>query len=346
MPFNTPTLPALILRAQGDLAGSSALLRSDAEVLARVLAAASYGRYGHQAYIADQILPDTADEATLRRMARARLKRDQLPAVAAKGAASFAGAAGAVLDAGTLLQRDDGQRFRVSLPVTLTAPAGVATLEAVDAGQLGNTPAGTTLRTVSPVLGVLDTFTVLAPGLTAGTEAESIETLRARVIRSYKVVAHGGSKSDYETWALEVPGVTRAWVVRHWMGPGTVAVFIVRDGDVDPIPTPEALAQASAYIDNERPVTAEVAVLAPVEKPVPYTIKLTPDSGAVRAAVEAALVDLHNRESDLGVELLSTHIREAISGAAGEKDHKLLAPLDDVPAAANELLTFGGIVWQ
>jgi uncharacterized phage protein gp47/JayE len=346
MPFNTPTLPALILRAQGDLAGSSALLRSDAEVLARVLAAASYGRYGHQAYIADQILPDTADEDTLRRMARARLKRDQLPAVAAKGAASFAGASGAVLDAGTLLQRGDGQRFRVSSPVTLSGPTGTATLEAVDAGQLGNTPAGTTLRTVSPVLGVSDTFTVLAPGLTAGTEAESIETLRARVIRSYKVVAHGGSKSDYETWALEVPGVTRAWVVRHWMGPGTVAVFIVRDGDIDPIPTPEALAQAFAYIDNERPVTAELAVLAPVEKPVPYTIKLTPDTGAVRAAVEAALVDLHNREADLGVALLSTHIREAISGAAGEKDHKLLAPLDDVPAAANELLTFGGIVWQ
>lgn len=346
MPFNTPTLPALIARAQGDLAGSSALLRSDAEVLARVLGGASYGRYGHQAYIAEQILPDTADEATLRRMARARLKRDQLPAVSAQGAAGFVGVAGAVLDAGTLLKREDGQHFRVTLPVTLTGSAGVATLEAVTPGQLGNTPAGMTLRTVSPVLGVSDTFTVLAPGLTAGTEAESLETLRARVIRSYKVVAHGGSQPDYQTWALEVPGVTRAWVRRHWMGPGTVAVFIVRDGDVDPIPTPEALALAFAYIDNERPVTAELAVLAPVEKPVQYEIKLTPDSGVTRSAVEAALLDLHSRESDLGVTLLLTHIREAISGATGEKDHKLTAPLDDVPAADNELLTFGGILWK
>lgn len=346
MTFNTPTLPALIARAQGDLSGTSALLRSDAEVLARVLGGASYGRYGHQAYIARQILPDTADEETLRRMARVRLKRDQLPAVAARGAASFAGAAGAVLDAGVLLRRDDGQRFRVTLPVTLAGPAGVATLEAVDAGQLGNTPAGTTLRTVSPVLGVSDTFTVLAPGLTAGTEAESLETLRARVERSYKVVAHGGSQSDYQTWALEVPGVTRAWVRRHWMGPGTVAVFIVRDGDIDPIPGAEALAQTFDYIDNERPVTAELAVLAPTEKPVQYQIHLAPDSSVTRAAVEAALVDLHNRESDLGVTLLLTHIREAISGATGEKDHQLFAPLADVSAAANELLTFGGILWQ
>jgi uncharacterized phage protein gp47/JayE len=346
MTFNTPTLPTLITRAQGDLAGTSALLRSDAEVLSRVLGAASFGRYGHQAYIAQQILPDTADEETLRRMARVRLKRDQLPAVAAKGPVGFVGTAGALLDAGTLLRREDGQRFRVSLPVTLTGASGVAVLEAVTPGQLGNTPAGTTLRTVSPVLGVSDTFTVQAPGLTAGTEEEGLETLRARVERSYKVVAHGGSTSDYQTWALEVPGVTRAWVRRHWMGPGTVAVFIARDGDIDPIPTLEALAQAFAYIENERPVTAELAVLAPVEKPLPYQIQLTPDSGATRAAVEAALMDLHNRESDLGVTLLLTHIREAISAATGEKDHQLFAPLADVVPGANELLTFGGILWR
>lgn len=346
MPFNSPTMPELISRARSDLAGSSALLRSDAEVLARVNAAASYGRYAHQAYIADQILPDKADEDTLRRMARARLKRDRLPAVAATGPASFTGAVRAVLDAGTLLQREDGQRFRVSLSVTLNSPAGVATLEAVDAGQLGNTPAGTVLRSVSPVEGVADTFTVLEPSITGGTEQESIEALRARVIRSYRVVPHGGSTSDYETWALEVPGVTRAWVRRHWMGPGTVAVFIVRDGDVNPIPGPEALALAFAYIEGERPVTAELAVLAPVEKPIQYEIKLLPDSGAVRAAVEAALVDLHNRESDLGVSLLGTHISEAISGAAGEKDHVLFSPAGNVEPGANELPTFGGILWR
>lgn len=346
MPFNTPTMPELISRARSDLAGSSALLRSDAEVLARVQAAAAYGRYAHQSYIADQILPDKADEDTLRRMARARLKRDRLPAVAASGPAKFTGAVRAALDVGTLLQREDGQRFRVSLSVTLSSPAGIATLEAVDAGQLGNTPAGTVLRSVSPVEGVADTFTVLEPGITGGTEQESIEALRARVIRSYRVVPHGGSTSDYETWALEVPGVTRAWVRRHWMGPGTVAVFVVRDFDISPIPSPDALAQTLAYIEGERPVTAEVAVLAPREKPIQYEIKLLPDSGVVRSAVEGALVDLHRRESDLGVTLLRTHIREAISGAAGEKDHALISPVGDVVSAANELPTFGGILWR
>lgn len=342
MPFNTPTLPELISRERSALAGSSALQRSDAEVLARVNAAGSYGRYGHQQYIADQILPDTADEDTLRRMARLRLKRDRLPAVAADGPVLFTGAANAPIDAGVLLQRDDGVQFKV----VTGGPVGALEVAAVDAGQLGNTPAGTVLRLVSPVLGVNDTATVAAPGIEGGTEQESIEALRARVIRSYRVIPHGGSKSDYETWALEVPGVTRAWIVRHWMGPGTVGVFFVRDNDLDPIPSEEACADVKAYIEQERPVTAELYVLPPVEKPVQYEIKVSPDSSAVRRAVEAELVELHQRESELGAGLLLTHIGEAISSATGERDHEVLSPPGNVTAAANELLTYGGVLWR
>lgn len=345
MPFEIPSLPELISREQAALAGSSALQRSDAEVLARVLAAASYGRYGQQAYIADQILPDTADDDTLRRMARARLKRDRLPAVAAHGQALFTGAAGAPVDAGVLLQREDGVQFRVLTGGKVVADGVALDVAAVEPGQLGNTEAGTVLRLVSPVLAVSDTAAVTVPGIEGGTEQENIEALRARVIRSFRVIPHGGSQSDYETWALEVPGVTRAWIVRHWMGPGTVAVLFVRDNDVDPIPSAEACAVVQAYIEQERPVTAELYVIAPVEKPVQYQIKLTPDSSAVRRAVEAELVDLHQRESDLGAELLRTHISEAISGATGERDHDLVFPAGNVQAARNELLTYGGVLW-
>ena len=291
-------------------------------------------------------LPAWLDDETLLRMARARLKRDRLEAVAATGVAGLTGAVSALLDAGTLLQRDDQVLFRVRTTVKLTATSAVAEIEALDAGELGNTPAGTQLRLVSPVLGVNEVFTVDADGLAGGTEQESIETLRGRVIRSYRVIAHGGSKSDYETWALEVAGVTRAWVVRHWLGPGTVAVFFVRDGDIDIIPNAEAIDTVAAYIEQERPVTAEVYVLPPVEKPVQYQLSITPDSSAVRRAVEAALVDLHNRESELGGGLLATHIAEAISGAVGERDHVVNAPIGNVTAAGNELLTYGGVLWS
>jgi uncharacterized phage protein gp47/JayE len=79
---------------------------------------------------------------------------------------------------------------------------------------------------------------------------------------------------------------------------------------------------------------------------VTYRLSLKPDTTAVRAAVEAQLRDLHNREGGLGDTLLVSHIREAISSATGESDHDLQSPTADVEAESNQLLTFGGCVWQ
>lgn len=344
MPFETPSLPVLVDRTQSDLT-SDALRRSDAQVLARTLAGTAYGLYGYLDWIAEQILPDRADEETLERIAQLRLGQPRKPAQPAEGSVSFQAAAGAVLDVDVVLQAGDGRTYRVTTGVTTVAGLNTTTIEAVDAGTLGNADTGLALTLVQPVAGVTNAFTVLTPGLSGGIEKESVEALRARVIRSYRVIPHGGAADDYETWALEVPGVTRAWCRGNYLGPGTVGLFIMRDDDIDPVPNPTQLAEVKAYIEPLRPVTAEVYVLAPTEQPVLYSIHPVPDTTAVRAAITANLVDLHEREAGLGETLLISHIREAISGAAGETDHSLTLPSANVTAAANELLTFGGITW-
>ncbi|WP_087695305.1 baseplate J/gp47 family protein [Pseudomonas sp. PE-S1G-1] len=344
MPFETPSLPVLIKRTQSDLASDS-LRQSDAQVLARTLSGAAFGLYGYLDWIAEQILPDTADESTLERIAALRLNQARKGAVAASGTVSFTAAAGAVLDVDTVLQASDGRSFKVTAAGTTHAGLNTATVQAIDAGTLGNADAGLSLIAVQPLQGIGSTFTVLAPGLTGGVARETLESLRARVIRSYRVIPQGGSAQDYETWSLEVPGITRAWCRGNYLGPGTVGVFVMRDDDPQPIPNAAQLAQVQAHIEPLRPVTADVYVLAPVMKPVAYQLRLTPDTSAVRAAVEAQLRDLHNREAGLGDSLLLTHIAEAISTATGETDHKLTSPLADVTAATNQLLVFGGITW-
>jgi uncharacterized phage protein gp47/JayE len=344
MPYETPTLPVLVSRAQADLAGD-ALRRSDAQVLARAHAGVAYGLYGYLNWLADQILPDSADEETLVRMAALRLNEPRKPAQAASGPASFMAAAGGVLDVDTVLQAADGRTYKVTTGVTPVAGLNTTTLEAVDAGTLGNAEAGLVLTLVQPVAGVASTFTVLAPGLAGGVAQESVEALRARVVRSYRVIAQGGSADDYETWALEVPGVTRAWCRRNYLGPGTVGLFVMRDKDVVPVPNPAQLAEVKAYIEAPRPVTAELYVLAPVLLPVLYSIRAVPDTSGVRASIETQLRDLHQREAGLGETLLITHVREAVSGSSGETDHQLTAPVADVVPAPNQLLTFGGITW-
>ncbi|MEN5094522.1 baseplate J/gp47 family protein [Pseudomonas protegens] len=344
MPFETPSLPVLIQRTQSDLASDS-LRQSDAQVLARTLSGAAFGLYGYLDWIAEQILPDKADESTLERIAALRLNQPRKAAQAARGSVSFNAAAGAVLDVDTLLQSSDGRSYQVTAARTTSAGLNSITIQAVDAGTLGNADAGLSLIAVQPVQGISNPFTVLAPGLSGGVAEESLESLRARVIRSYRIIPHGGSADDYETWALECPGITRAWSRRNYLGPGTVGLFVMRDDDSQPIPNAEQLALVQAYIEPLRPVTAEVHVLAPVMLPVTYKLRLTPDTSAVRAAVEDQLRDLHSREAGLGQTLLLSHIREAISSATGEQDHRLLAPSADVPAANNQLLVFGGCEW-
>lgn len=344
MPFETPSLPVLISRTQSDLA-SEALRRSDAQVLARTLSGTAYGLYGYLDWIADQILPDKADEETLERIAAPRLNQPRNAAQPAEGSVSFTAAAGAVLDINVVLQAGDGRMYRVTAGVTTVSGVNTTTIAAVEAGALGNADAGLQLTLVQPVAGVTNAFTVIAPGLSGGIEKESIESLRARVIRSYRVIPHGGSADDYETWALEFPGVTRAWCRGNYLGPGTVGLFVMRDNDLVPVPNPTQLQEIKDYIEQLRPVTAELYVLAPTLKPVLYSIHPVPDTTAVRATITASLKDLHEREAGLGDKLLISHIREAISGAAGETDHSLTVPSADVTAAANELLTFGGITW-
>ncbi|CAN1599401.1 baseplate J/gp47 family protein [Pseudomonas mediterranea] len=344
MPFETPSLPVLIKRTQSDLASDS-LRQSDAQVLARTLGGAAYGLYGYLDWIAEQILPDKADESTLERIAALRLNQARKAAQAASGSVSFTATAGAVLDVDTLLQSADGRAYKVTSARTTGNGLNTTSIAALEAGSLGNADAGLVLMPVQPILGISSSFTVLAPGLTGGVARESLESLRARVIRSYRIIPHGGSAQDYETWALECPGITRAWCRGSYLGPGTVGLFVMRDDDPQPIPNAEQLEEVRAYIEPLRPVTAEVYVLAPVQVPVTYRLRITPDTSAVRAAVEAQLRDLHNREAGLGETLLLTHIAEVISSATGETDHTLIAPVADVIAASNQLLTFGGCVW-
>lgn len=344
MPFDTPNLAQLIDRTRNDL-GRAPLRRADAQVLARALGGAAFGLYGYLDWIAEQILPDSADEETLERMAALRLKQPRKAAQRAQGQVGFSAAASARLEVDTLLQSEDGRSYRVTRALSVHAGDNQVSVEALDPGVGGNAEPGTTLFSVQPVAGIAGPFRVLAPGLSGGVATESVESLRARVIRSYRVIPHGGAADDYVTWALECPGVTRAWCRRNYLGPGTVGVFVMRDEDTTPLPTAEQLAAIKAYIEPLRPVTAEVWVLAPVPVPVTYRLRVTPDSSVVRAAVEAQLADLHRREAELGVPLLLSHIREAISGASGERDHRLDWPLTDVPAEGNQLLVYGGCQW-
>lgn len=350
MPFQRPTLTEIIDRTFADLVSrlnlqGALLRRSVVGVLARVLAGASHMLHAHLDWIAKEAIPDTATEWLPRWAAIWGVARREAEFAVGDNIALTGTINGTVVPAGTAMRRSDGVEFLTDADVTITAGVATAAVTAVEPGAAGNTDAGVALNLVFPIAGVSSTATVAGDGIVNGSDVESDASLRARLLARIQQPPHGGAEFDYEMWALEVPGVTRAWVYPLHMGPGTVGVTFVRDDDVSMIPDAAEVEAVQDYIDERRPVTAEVTVFAPVADALNFSIEVTPSTDAIKAAIEAELRDMLAREAEPGGTIYLSRINEAISIAAGEFDHVLTVPAADVAYATGHIAEFGAITW-
>ncbi|WP_188260879.1 baseplate J/gp47 family protein [Azospirillum tabaci] len=344
--YTRPTLSELIEQVRADvlarLGVDEVLRRADGEVQARVQAGALHSVYGFIDFLAAQILPDTAATAYLDRHA-SLWGVARKAATAATGTVTITASNGVTIAAGTVMQRAGVGDYTVTANATATGGTATVAVAAATAGAAGNLPAGALLTLASPIAGAQSTAVVAAIG--GGADIEADDALRARLIARIQEPPHGGNAADYEAWALEVAGVTRAWVYPFHTGIGSVGVTFVCDGRADIIPAVGDVALVQTHIDALRPVTAAVTVFAPVADPLALSIRLTPDGAATRAAVEAELRDFLSREAEPGGTLYLSRLREAISLATGEYRHDLVSPTDDVVSPAGHIATLGAITW-
>lgn len=349
MSFERPTLLTLINRAIADietrLSGADARLRRSFEnVIARVVAGAAHSLHGHLVYLARQVFPDTAESVYLRRWASVWGVAPKDPAKAG-GPLTITGVATTVVPAGTAWTRGDGAEFVTTTDNTIGGGGSVvATLEASEAGADGNTDTGTTLSIVTPIADVDSSG--ISGEIENGTDAELDADLLVRLLLRIRTPPTGGGPEDYVKWALEVSGVTRAWEFPAEYGLGTVTIRFMVDGEVDPIPNSAKVAEVDTYIETKAPITAGVYTIAPVATPLNPEISITPDTAAVRTAVEAELEALLIREAAPGATLYLSQINEAISIASGETDHTLVSPVADVTHITGKIPTLGTITWS
>lgn len=352
MPFARPTARELVDQQEREFdaripGADSRLRRSVLRVIARVTAAVAYHLYGYLDFIQRQVMPDTAEQEFLDRWASI-WGVVRKAATFATGSVDLTGQDGSAVPAGTVLQRSDGVEYAVDAQVVIAAGVATLAVTARSSGVAGNAAAASSMSFQSPIAGVDSSGTVAAGGITGGDDEETDAALLARLLARIQQPPHGGAEHDYVAWALEVAGVTRAWVLPGQLGPGTVGVTFVRDDDAGSIiPDAAEVQEVQDYIDDatRRPVTADVTVFAPTPVTVDFTIHLDPDTAAVRAAVQAELEDLLRREAEPGGTLLLSHIQEAISLAAGENDHVLTVPAADVTVLATEIAVMGTITW-
>lgn len=344
--FNRPAITELIDRIKSDVLSrvedEDVLRHSDSRVLAKVLAGMAHGLYGYLEYIALQILPHTATDTLEKHGSLKNVK--QKAAGKATGSLTATTTVDAVIVVGTIWRRADGAQYEVISEVTATGVTTEVDVRAVVAGEDGNLDVGTKLNLLQPIAGV--TVQAVAGLISGGADIEPKEDFRGRILEKWRKPPQGGALNDYEIWAKEVEGVTRAWCYPLALGPGTVTVRFMRDYDDNPIPDAQEVAKVQEYIEALRPVTAQLTVVPPVAYPVTFQISgLNPATASVKNAVEIALRALIQREAEPGQPLLVSHIREAVSLAVDEYDHALVSPAANVAPPVGEIATFEGITW-
>lgn len=347
--FARPELPQLIATIRSDLLTrfqqDVVLRRMDAEVYARVQAAAVHTLYGYLDYLARNMLPDLCDEDWLYR--HARIKRcPRKDAVAASGFVRWDGIGGTpTLPAGTQIQRDDQVTFTTTQ--TVTASDGLLRVPVVAdvAGSAGNTDDGTALRLGTPVSGIPSTG--YADALNGGDDVEELEMWRARVMERYYWIPQGGADPDYVIWAKEIAGITRAWTFRHYQGTGTVGVMVATSDPANPAPGDDVVQAVREHILPRAPVAGSgLFVFSAAEKVIPVTIALAKDTQEIRTAVTAELNSLMLRDGQPSGKVYVSRISEAISLATDEVAHQLRAPMVDVVLGQTELPVLGDITWE
>lgn len=362
MPFERPSLSALVSRAQTDMqtriTGATTLLRrSVLKVLARVQAGANHLLYGFLDYQSKQLFVLTSDEIGLKTHGQEwGIDRDD--AAAAVGNAAVTGTTGLVVPEDTELQSADGQIYTVDADVTLAAGTGTIAITAQQEGADGNQDAATILTFVSPISGIDSTATVDSDGLNDGEDIETVESWRARLLARKRNPPHGGAEHDYVTWMLEVDGVTRGWSFPSYNGVGTVGCAFVRDAESPIVPSASEIATVRTYIISHTdeatgkivgiPVTAEpgLVMITLSEKSVDLTISISPNTADIQAAVTALVNDALVEFGGPGETVYLSQLQKAIS-QAGDLDYfKIDSPLIDITATQTEVHVPGTNTYQ
>jgi len=214
---------------------------------------------------------------------------------------------GGTIESGERILNPDTQMiYTIIGDVSLSSSTVYATIRATTAGENGNVDVGTLLYFVSPPVAVSKTVEVTA-NLVTGTDPETTEAFRNRILTRWMARPQGGSYADYKLWAESYPGVLNAYPYSGWgtdaipdSTAGQVFIYIESEGDPDGIPESAFLALVREYIEGtdtglatRRNINAYIQML-PISRTA-FDITITGlasfNNDAAKTAIESALTD-------------------------------------------------------
>lgn len=353
MPFTRPTFAQIRARVktdiQGALEGTAAFFRRSTERAAgEAVTGTSHHLHGHLDWVTLQLDPRTADDVNVEKIHGEPYGVFRNAAVNAQLTLDVTGTNGTIIPDTTVWVRADGARYTVDVDGTIAAGVATLAITAEVADGDSNCDDGTELLIDAPIAG-LDNDGVVASTTVTGSDQETIDAYLDRVLSRRQDPVEGGAKGDFRDWVMETGGITRAWEFDTTPGPGLVTVFAVNDAGTPITLTAAKITEVLTYVDQpgRKPATSTLLLPLPTLYEIDPAIQLSPNTPTVQAAVTAALeAHILTVATPAGMTLLWSQLNEAISSAAGEIDHNLTSPGDDVVIPYGSLIVLGTPVYS
>lgn len=253
------------------------------------------------------------------------------PAERAKGWLLISDKIGREINIDTVVMTEhDGEPIALQIVEYNVVPeSGEVTVQAVavEPGDNGNIPAYSDMTCVD-----LPEAIITNPiEFSGGVDRESDEELKSRVLLKVRKPITSGNIYHYELWARQISGISQARVTPLWDGPGMVKVTVINsEGRA---PTEEQVLAVAEHIEEERPIGANVTVVAIKEVPIDVTATLVLEGGLLPEDIQEAIEQsIAEYLSDAGTEIRYSQISRAILRTEGVKDY------DDVQIGADGIM--------
>jgi len=300
-------------------------------------------------WVTKQSFPQSAAGEYLDYHAQTRgLQRGE--AAAAEGVIRFyapqSAAAELPIPAGTVCLTGAGVRFETIADAAI--PAGETQTDvparAMERGSAGNVSAHTvTLMAVAPA-GVAMCDNPFA--FTDGADGEDDESLRQRILESFRRLPNGANAAFYEQEAMSFPDVAAAKAVGRARGIGTVDVYVSAIGGV---PDEALLTKVADHLQEKREIAVDVQVLAPALRQVEITAAITPAAGYTYAEAAAeAEQTLRNLFTGalLGKGVKLAELGDLLYHLKSVDNYALTAPAADIVGEEGVLPVLGSITLE
>ena len=259
--------------------GRSAGASSDLAVRFYAVAAQIYSLYVQGEWTRRQCFPQTAQGDYLDKHAFLRgVARRQ--AAKAEGTVRFAvdqaQESPVEIPAGTVCMTAGGVRFITTQAAEVKKGNLYADVpvEAAQGGTAGNVDAGAIVYMSVPPVRIA--ACVNTEPTTGGTDDETDEELRVRVLETYHRLANGANSAFYEQAAMSFDEVAAVTVIPRSRGVGTVDVI---PASLSGMPGQELLDKLQAHFDKVREIAVDVSVYAPTPRTVDLALELWPQAG-------------------------------------------------------------------